>query len=183
MKEAFRMVERTMLIQIIHPCTAVILPVAPIIKRKPRLHILDTGLINNSLKIMGELVFSEDINDVHRGIIAEHIVGQELLASNSFYGNTLNFWVREKPDASAEVDYMLPYNGKIIPVEVKSGKVGKLRSLHLFIDKAPHSIAVRVYQGQYLVQKAKTIAGKEFTLLNLPFYMVHRIERELDKLM
>ncbi len=183
MKEAFRMVERTMLIQIIHPCTSVILPVAPIIKRKPRLHILDTGLINNSLKIMGELVFSEDINDVHRGIIAEHIVGQELLASNSFYGNTLNFWVREKPDASAEVDYILPYNGKIIPVEVKSGKVGKLRSLHLFIDKAPHSIAVRVYQGQYLVQKAKTIAGKEFTLLNLPFYMVHRIERELDKLM
>jgi hypothetical protein len=42
---------------------------------------------------------------------------------------------------------------------------------------------VRVYQGEYLVQKAKTIAGKEFTLLNLPFYMVHRIERELDKIM
>jgi len=33
------------------------------------------------------------------------------------------------------------------------------------------------------VQKAKTIAGKEFTLLNLPFYLVHRIERELDKIM
>jgi hypothetical protein len=46
----------------------------------------------------------------------------------------------------------------------------------------PHAIAVRVYQGDYLVQKAKTISGKEFTLLNLPFYLVHRIERELDKI-
>jgi hypothetical protein len=51
------------------------------------------------------------------------------------------------------------------------------------MDNAPHSIAVRVYQGEYLVQKAKTIAGKEFTLLNLPFYLVHRIERELSRLM
>lgn len=183
MKEAFRMVEKTMLIQIVHPCTSAELPVAPIMKRKPRLQILDTGLINHSLKIMGKLVFSEDISEVHRGTIAEHIVGQELLASNSSYGNTLNFWVREKTDASAEVDYIIPYNGKLIPVEVKSGKIGKLRSLHLFMDKAPHSIAVRVYQGEYLVQKAKTIAGKEFTLLNLPFYMVHRIELELDKIM
>lgn len=183
MKEAFRMVEKTMLIQIVHPCTSTELPVAPIIKRKPRLHILDTGLINHSLKIMGKLVFSDDISEVHRGIIAEHIVGQELLASNSSYGNTLNFWVREKTDASAEVDYIIPYNGKLIPVEVKAGRIGKIRSLLRYMDETPHSIAVRVYQGEYLVQKAKTIAGKEFTLLNLPFYMVHRIERELDKIM
>lgn len=132
---------------------------------------------------MGELVFNETINDAHRGIIAEHIVGQELLASNFSISNSLHFWVREKTDASAEVDYVLPYNGKFIPIEVKSGSIGKLRSLFQFIDKAPHSIGVRIYQGEYLVQKIKTIAGKEFTLLNLPFYLVHRIERELDKIM
>jgi hypothetical protein len=50
------------------------------------------------------------------------------------------------------------------------------------MDEAPHTLAVRVWQGSYSVEKAKTIAGKEFTLLNLPFYLVHRIERELDKL-
>jgi hypothetical protein len=52
-----------------------------------------------------------------------------------------------------------------------------------YIDCAPHAIAVRVYQGEYLLQKAKTAKGKEFTLLNLPFYLVHRIVRELDKIM
>ena len=132
---------------------------------------------------MGELVFNDDISETHLGIIAEHIVGQELLATDFSLSNDLYFWTREKADSSAEVDYILPYKSKLIPLEVKSGSIGKLRSLHQFMENAPHAIAVRVYQGEYLVQKAKTISGKEFTLLNLPFYLVHRIERELDKIL
>ena len=182
MKEAFRMVEKTMLIKLVYPGTSVQIPLKPNLTRKPRLHVLDTGLINHSLKLMGEMVFNENISDTYRGIIAEHIVGQELLASDFSIQNELRFWVRERADASAEIDYIFQHNGKLIPIEVKSGAVGKLRSLHQFMDQAPHNIAVRVYQGEYLVQKAKTIAGKEFTLLNLPFYLVHRIERELDKI-
>ena len=183
MREAFRVVEKTMLLRLVYPGTSVMIPPIPILARKPRLHVLDTGLINHSLSIMGQMVFNDDIGETHRGIIAEHIVGQELLASSSSISKNLYFWTREKTDASAEVDYILPYNAKLIPIEVKSGSVGKLRSLHMFMDSAPHTVAVRIYQGEYLVQKAKTIAGKEFTLLNLPFYMVHRIERELDKIM
>ena len=132
---------------------------------------------------MGELVFNDDISKTHLGIIAEHIVGQELQATGFSISNDLYFWTREKADSSAEVDYILPYKGKLIPIEVKSGSIGKLRSLHQFMENAPHGIAVRVYQGEYLVQKAKTTSGKEFTLLNLPFYLVHRIEQELDKIM
>ena len=183
MREAFRVVEKTMLVRLVYPGTSVMIPPTPNLARKPRLHVLDTGLINHSLSIMGQMVFNDDIGESHRGIIAEHIVGQELLASSSSINKNLYFWTREKTDASAEVDYILPHNAKLIPIEVKSGSVGKLRSLHLFMDSAPHTVAVRVYQGEYLVQKAKTIAGKEFTLLNLPFYMVHRLERELDKIM
>ena len=128
-------------------------------------------------------MFNEDINETHLGIIAEHIVGQELLATGFSISNDLYFWTREKADSSAEVDYLFPYKGKLIPIEVKSGSIGKLRSLHQFMEIAPHTIAVRVYQGEYLVQKARTISGKEFTLLNLPFYLIHRIGRELDKIM
>jgi len=182
MKEAFVSLEKTMLAKLVYPCTSAELPLKPSLIRKPRLHVLDTGLVNYSNKIMGELVFNEEISNTHRGLIAEHIVGQELLASNFSISNDLHFWVREKTDSSAEVDYILPYNGKIIPIEVKSGSIGKLRSLHQFMDVAPHHLAVRVWQGPYSVEKAKTIAGTEFTLLNLPFYLVHRIERELDKI-
>lgn len=182
MKEAFLSIEKTMLIKLVYPCTSTGIPVKPSLVRKPRLHVLDTGLINYSLKILGQLMFNENIGDSHRGLIAEHIVGQELLSSNYLIGNDLNFWVREKTDSSAEIDYIYPYKGKIIPIEVKSARIGKLRSLHQFMEQAPHHIAVRVWQGTYSVEKASTIAGTEFTLLNLPFYLIHRIEKELDKI-
>lgn len=182
MREAFRTLEKTMLIRLVYPCISVEIPAMPSLTRKPRLHVLDTGLINHARGLMGELVFNENIGDTHRGIIAEHITGQELLASGFSIGNKLNFWVRDKKESSAEVDYILPWQGKLIPIEVKSGSIGKLKSLHQFMDRASHNIAVRVYQGEYLIQKAKTMAGKEFTLLNLPFYLVHRLEQELDKL-
>jgi uncharacterized protein len=183
MKKAFRALEKTMLLKLVYPCTSTEIPATPSLTRKPRLHVVDTGLINHARGLMGELVFNENIGDTHRVIIAEHITGQELLALKFSISNKLNFWVRTKKESDAEVDYVLPWNSKLIPVEVKSNGIGKLRSLHQYINRTPHHLAVRVWQGEYSVEKAKTIAGKEFTLLNLPFYLVHRIERELDKIM
>jgi hypothetical protein len=183
MKEAFNTLEKTLLFKLVYPATQETIPAVPKLSLKPRLHTLDTGLINYSTNMVKDLLISDDITDVYRGRIAEHIVGQELLAMSDSVMNRLMFWVRDKKQSSAEIDYIYQYNGKLIPIEVKSGSIGKLRSLHQFMDSAPHTFAVRVYQGEYLVQKAKTIAGKEFTLLNLPFYLVHRIERELDKIM
>ena len=182
MKEAFLAVEKAMLLKLIYPCTSVQFPANLNLARKPRLHVVDTGLINHVKGLMGELVFSENISDVYRGVIAEHIVGQELRASSYSILHKIHFWTREKKESSAEVDYILPWQGKLIPIEVKSGTIGKLRSLHQFMDQAPHSIAVRVWQGASSIEKARTTTGKEFTLLNLPFYLVHRIENELNKL-
>lgn len=182
MKEAFTTLEKTLLFQLVYPTTDITIPALPKLTLKPRLHTLDTGLINYSTNMVKDILSTEDIADVYRGRIAEHITGQELLAMSNSIMNKLLFWVREKKQSSAEVDYLYQYNSKLIPIEVKSGAIGKLRSLHQFMDQAPHKLAVRVWQGPYSVEKAKTIAGTEFTLLNLPFYLVHRIDRELDKI-
>ena len=182
MKEAFSTLERTLLMTLVYPGTETEIPALPRLKMKPRLHLLDTGLANFSANVVAHLLTSQDISDVYRGKIAEHIVGQELMAMNYSISNQLRFWVREKKQSSAEVDYIFLHNGWLIPVEVKSGSIGKLRSLHQYMDQAPHRIAVRVWNGPRLVEKARTIAGTEFTLLNLPFYLVHRIDRELSKL-
>ena len=182
MKEAFNTLEKTWLFRLVYPTTAVTIPALPKLKLKPRLHTLDTGLVNYASNMVKDLLIADDVTDVYRGRIAEHITGQELLAGSVSVMNKLHFWVREKKQSSAEVDYIFQHNGKLIPIEVKSGAIGKLRSLHQFMDQVPHSLAIRVWQGEHQVQKAKTIAGKDFTLLNLPFYLVHRIERELDKL-
>ena len=182
MKEAFTTLEKTLLFQLVYPTTDITIPALPKLTLKPRLHALDTGMINYSTNMVKDILSTEDIADVYRGRIAEHITGQELMAMSNSIMNKLRFWVREKKQSSAEVDYLYQYNSKLIPIEVKSGAIGKLRSLHQFMDHAPHKLAVRVWQGPYSVEKAKTIAGTEFTLLNLPVYLVHRIERELDKI-
>ncbi len=181
MKEAFKTLEKTLLFHLVYPTTDTSIPALPKLTLKPRLHTLDTGLINYATNMVKDILSTEDIANVYRGRIAEHITGQELLAMSNSIMNKLQFWVREKKQSSAEIDYLYQYNSKLIPIEVKSGSIGKLRSLHQFMDQAPHQLAVRVWQGPYLVEKAKTIAGRDFTLLNLPFYLVHRIERELDK--
>ncbi|MBY0482370.1 MAG: DUF4143 domain-containing protein [Chitinophagaceae bacterium] len=53
-----------------------------------------------------------------------------------------------KKESTAEVDYIFPFDGLIIPIEVKSGKEGTLKSLHSFMDLAPHSMAIRLYAGE-----------------------------------
>jgi len=66
-----------------------------------------------------------------------------------------------------------------LPVEVKSAATGRLRSLHQFIDRAPHKYAVRIYSGKLEINQIKTLNGKEFLLLNLPFYLTGSIAEYL----
>ena len=69
---------------------------------------------------------------------------------------------------------------KVIPIEVKSGKAGKLRSLHQFVDRSPHNFAVRIFSGKFSVENARTISGKKYILINLPFYLIHKLKEYLD---
>lgn len=73
----------------------------------------------------------------------------------------------------------MPYEGKIIPIETKSGKTGTLRSLHQFMDEAPHNMAVRFYNGGVNISEAKTSQNKTYFLLNLPYYLVSQINEYL----
>lgn len=74
---------------------------------------------------------------------------------------------------------MIAHHDKLIPVEVKSGATGRLRSLHQFIDIAPHQYAVRFYSGQVQIDKLQTIKKKPFFLLNLPYFLAGELERYL----
>ncbi len=123
-----------------------------------------------------ELFNSTDISSAYNGIIAEHIVAQELQVYKENHLHKIHFWLREKKQSNAEVDFVLKFRNMLIPIEVKSGKTGRLRSLHQFIDKCPHNFAVRIYSGKFNIQKTKTISGKEFFLLNLPFFLISKID-------
>ena len=179
MGEALRALQKALLLYIVYPETGFTLPLLPDLKKSPRLHVLDTGLMNYFAGIQREILSTDDLSKVYQGSMIEHLVGQELLAFQHQALSALHFWVREKKTSVAEVDYLFPFEGKLIPVEVKSGSEGKLRSLHLFMDAAPHNLAVRFYAGNVSITKVATPAGKNFTLLNLPYYAVSQIERYL----
>ena len=183
MSEALKVLEKAMLIYLLYPSSSVDLPLLPNIKKYPRLQVLDTGMLNYFAGFQKDLFGTRDIDSIYHGKIAEHIVGQELLAYDTSPLYKLNFWAREKKQSSAEIDFLIQFEHLIIPVEVKSGATGRLRSLHQFIDRAPHNYAVRIYSGQLKVDQIKTLNGKDFILLNLPFYLTGCVFEYLEWLM
>lgn len=180
--DALHTLEKAMLVTLMYPTTAVDLPMLNDRKKSPRLHVLDTGMLNFFAGVQKEFINVHDLNAVYRGIIAEHLVGQELAAIHEGIAEKLTFWVREKKQSSAQVDYVIQHDGRIIPIEVKSGEVGRLRSLHEFMDICPHDIAVRACGSSLRVDDVKTIRGKPFRLLNLPFYAISDIRAHLDRM-
>jgi uncharacterized protein len=165
---------------VIQTVTATTLPLTPDTKKSPRLLALDTGMVVFKTGMRKSLFSATDVSAVFSGRIIEHVVGQELYAANSSPLHALNFWARDKTQSNAEVDYVLPVAGKSIPVEVKSGASGRLRSLHAFINAASHATAVRLYGGTYGVEESKTIDGKPFTLINFPWYQASMVEEYLE---
>jgi predicted AAA+ superfamily ATPase len=180
MGEALKVLEKAMLIYLLYPSSAVKPPLVPNIKKSPKLQVLDTGILNYFGGFQKELFGTNDIDSVYQGKIAEHIVGQELLACQTSPLYKLHFWSREKKQSNAEIDFLIQYEDLIVPVEVKSGATGRLRSLHQFIDRTPHKYAVRIYSGQMEINRIKTLTGKDFTLLNLPFYLAGSIPEYLE---
>jgi len=178
--EAIAILEKALLLRRIYPTTSTQLPLTPNFKKSPKLQLLDTGLVNFFSGIQTEVFGSTDLNALYGGRIIEHLVGQELLASHDSMQFTPHFWVREKAQSNAEVDFVLAHGNKIIPIEVKSGATGRLRSLHLFMDQVEHGYAVRLYAGKLSIEDVTTLEGKTYKLLNLPYFLAGRLEGYLE---
>jgi hypothetical protein len=175
MGEALRTLERAMLIYLLYPSTSTDAPIIPDLRKSPRLQFLDTGLINYFVNLQSYFYKIGDLHSFYQGLLAEHIVGQELLAIDIKKPGKTSFWIREKKQSNAEVDFIIPYKEYIIPVEVKAGKTGALRSLHQFIDISNHPYAIRFYAGPLEKTRARTPEGKPYTLLNLPYFLAGKV--------
>jgi len=110
----------------------------------------------------------------------EQVVIQEIqsMETSTLYQN--RFWVRDKADADAEIDLVYQYKSLLIPIEIKSGSAGKLRSLHQYMDRTDHPYAVRFYQGPFEVHEAQTTKGTKFYLMNLPYYLGTQLRAYLE---
>jgi len=178
--EVLRALEKTHLLHILHPVTGTTLPLEPDYKKSPRIQFLDTGLINYFAGLQKDILGTKDLSSVYQGKLIEHLVGQELLSFQSLSLQKLHFWVRHKKQSDAEIDFIYPYQSKLIPIEVKSGPKGHLKSLHVFLDQSSIHFAIRFYAGSLQIDKLRTGDGKAFYLLSLPYFLATRLEAYVD---
>lgn len=179
--EAFKILEKTMLVRLIYPVTETHLPMIPDRKKSPKLQLLDTGLVNVISGIDKEVLLAGSLSDVYRGMIAEHIVTQEMISRISHPGTEISFWVREKKQSNAEVDLLYQYHHHLIPVEVKSGHTSRMKSLFHFMNQSGEKVAIKVSGEPFSVEDAKVSTGTTFRLINLPYFLVNRIDDILSK--
>lgn len=180
--EAMVMLQKAFLLQLDYPTTATGVPALPALRRQPKLIWVDNGLVNYNADIQIEYLQNKNLLDTWRGRAAEHIVAQELnVLKDKYYKENLFFWVRDKKGADAEVDFVWIQNSQVIPIEVKTGHNSKLASLHVFMDECPHNFAIRVWNNPFSVDDVKTRNGKQFRLVNLPFYYVGIIDEVVNK--
>ncbi len=110
--------------------------------------LLDIGLLQTLCQVPAELELRHnDLLAMYRGKLAEQFIAQELIASHA---SPLFFWAREARGSNAEIDYLVIREGRVVPVEVKSGAGGSLRSLHMMLDTYPQCPeGLVLYSGTY----------------------------------
>lgn len=173
--EALRALDMARVVQLIYPTTSQEPPIVADMKKRPRLQLLDTGLLNNAIGLQGEMIGIADLSDFYKGKIVQHIVAQELIAIHDQPGYKPNFWVRENPNSSAEVDLVYQFGQYVVPIEVKSGEQGRLRSLHQFIESSDVGFGLRFYGGAFKVESHHTPYGKPYQLINMPYFLGAKI--------
>lgn len=85
------------------------------------------------------------------GSSAEQLIAQEFIAySNPSKPASIYYWHVESKSGNAEVDFIAVKNKNIVPMEVKSGVKGGMKSLHLFLETHPKSkYGIKVSEGQF----------------------------------
>ena len=147
---------------------------------------LDIGLVSALLGLsLQSFTTTTDIAFINEGKLAEQLVGQLLRTINpKFIEPTLYYWSREQKGSEAEIDYLVQYGNKVIPIEVKAGSTGTLKSLHIFMEAKGLKTAVRINSDHSSVTNVKTKmhSGKiiEYKLISIPMYLIEQINRLME---
>ncbi len=154
----------------IYACSVAGLPLASTINEKKfKLLFVDVGLVSQTSNLSADILMQQDLLLINRGSIAEQFVGQELLAYAANYQKAnLYYWERQQAGSTAEVDYITTVGSQIIPIEVKAGTTGRLKSLQTLLQEKNLDLGVRVSQHPLGIKNG---------ILSIPLYMISELPR------
>ncbi len=154
-----------------------------------KLLFLDVGLMNAICGLnWRNLSQLDEMKLINEGAIAEQFIGQHLQALLTETPNReLTYWLREGRSSNAEVDYVLALKGNIIPIEIKSGATGRLKSLHQFMGNKQIPVAIRFDASLPTVNHINTVINVRqqrkkvsYPLISLPLYLVERLNEMVE---
>ncbi|MDE6339759.1 MAG: DUF4143 domain-containing protein, partial [Muribaculaceae bacterium] len=152
-KEALRLLRDAGIIVPVQMSAANGLPLGAQVNPKfIRYDYLDTGLLLRVLamtydddKELTRLILAGEAPDlVNKGIVTELTVGLELMkSSNPQSKYDLFYWENLERNATSEVEYVIAKNARCVPIEVKAGTSGKMKSLRLFMSRKGITVGIR----------------------------------------
>ena len=150
-------------------------------ERLQKVALLDVGLAHGLWNTPAGNSFPRwtDIAASLRGGLGEQGIAQQLRTAmgEPTRRGQLFHWRRENGRAG-EIDFVLECDGRIVPVETKSGASGAMKSLHQFMHDKSLTLAVRIDRNPPGVQRmqVKTTLGDpvDYQLLNLPHSLAWR---------
>lgn len=122
-----------------------------------KLYLSDVGLLTAFANIPAESIMRNGLSNLFKGVLAENYVAQALKSA----GYQLYYWTSESP--AAEVDFVIQKEGKIVPVEVKSGENTHARSLKHY---------QKLYRPELVIRLSEKNFGYEEGVFAVPLYAV-----------
>lgn len=170
LKNALRKLCDAGLIILVYATSGAGLPfISHVNENKCKFLFLDVGLVQRACNLGLDLLFKENLTMINDGALAEQFVGQELIACMGIEeSNGLYSWKREEKSSSAEIDFLVAVDSLIVPIEVKAGAVGTLRSLKIFLAERKLPIGVRI---------SELPLSLNHQVLSIPFYLIEELPR------
>lgn len=124
---------------------------AEINPKKRKFLLYDTGIFQRLLGLnISSVLLEDNLNAINKGNIAELYAGLEILKMGSPYEReNLYYWHREARNSQAEVDYVVQINNKIVPIEVKAGTKGSMKSMRMMMGTKGLTCGVRLSLENY----------------------------------
>jgi hypothetical protein len=128
-------------------------------------------------------VWQQNKKLVYEGHLAEQFVAQELIATQkSADPAPLCYWLREGKSGNSEVDFVVQRGTDLVPIEVKSGASGSLKSLASFMQYKKAKYAIKLGAGVpavHAISMKLSLADQtvdiQYTLDERPIYLAATI--------
>jgi predicted AAA+ superfamily ATPase len=142
--------------------------------------LIDIGLVSAQLGLsqMSQLR-ADRMNFINKSGLAEQFVGQQIRSSQSPLKDTALFYWQRTGGRQGEIDYIIQNRNCVVPVEIKSGTAGSMKSLHQFMADKDLDLAVRFNANLPSAEKinVKTTQGDpiSYILLSFPLYLAQQV--------